>query len=387
MKPDSFVTSYLSNIIPCTFALNMENDRRVIGEGEPEFTVTLKKPLKKSDLLTSTSLALGEEYMKGGIEVDRDLYEVLDKFLGQMGKFTTNHTILRKLLFTSTSRKNQKQEVTSHYDIGNDFYSLWLDDTMSYSCGYFKNPDDTLYDAQVNKVHHILEKLQLEEGMTLLDIGCGWGFLLLEAAKRYHVKGVGITLSSEQAKKFQERIEAEGLTGQLEVRLMDYRDLEKSGLEFDRAVSVGMLEHVGRDNYALFMRNVQAVLKDKGLFLLHCITAPKENPGDPWIRKYIFPGGTVPSWRELINLMPDYQFYLLDVESLRRHYNKTLLCWKENFDGQRDKVVDMMGEEFTRMWELYLSSCAATFHNGIIDIDQFLVSKGINNEIPMTRTV
>lgn len=387
MKPDAFVTSYLSNIIPCTFALRIENSQKIIGSGEPEFTITLKKPLKKSELLTSTSLALGEEYMKGDIEVDRDLYEVLDKFLGQMGQFTTNQTLLRRLLFTSTSRKNQKEEVTSHYDIGNEFYSLWLDDTMSYSCGYFKNPEDTLHDAQVNKVHHILEKLQMEENMTLLDVGCGWGFLLLEAAKRYHIKGVGITLSSEQAKEFQRRIEAEGLEDCLEVRLMDYRDLEKSGLEFDRAVSVGMLEHVGRDNYPLFMKNIQAVLKDKGLFLLHCITAPRENPGDPWIRKYIFPGGTVPSWRELISLMPDYQFYLLDAESLRRHYNKTLLCWKDNFEKQRDQIAEMMGEEFTRMWELYLSSCAATFHNGIIDIDQFLVSKGINNEISMTRIV
>ena len=167
---------------------------------------------------------------------------------------------------------------------------------------------------------------------------------------------------------------------------MDYRDLEKSGMEFDRVVSVGMLEHVGREHYPLFMKNVQGVLKEKGLFLLHCITAPLENPGDPWIRKYIFPGGTVPSWRELIGLMPDYGFYLLDVESLRRHYNRTLLCWKENFEGVRETVVEMMGEEFARMWELYLSSCAATFHNGVIDVDQFLVSKGVNNEIPVSYT-
>jgi len=364
MKSDSFVVKYLSNLIPCTFKLEMGEEQTIIGRGVPEFTVTLKEPLDKKKLLTSTSLALGEEYMKGGIEVDRDLYEVLDKFLGQIGKFTTDRSALRKLLFTSTSKRNQKEEVTSHYDIGNDFYRLWLDETMSYSCGYFKTEEDTLYEAQVNKVHHILEKLHLEEGMTLLDAGCGWGFLLLEAAKMYGVKGVGITLSSEQAKEFQRRIEAEGLEERLEVRLMDYRELEKSGMEFDRVVSVGMLEHVGRENYPLFMRNAQGVLKEKGLFLLHCITAPKENPGDPWIRKYIFPGGTVPSWRELIGLMPEYGFYLLDVESLRRHYNKTLLCWKENFEGVREKVVEMMGEEFVRMWELYLSSCAATFHNG-----------------------
>ena len=155
---------------------------------------------------------------------------------------------------TSTSKKNQKQEIATHYDIGNEFFELWLDETMSYSCGYFKHETDTLYDAQVNKVEHILKKLNLKEGQTLLDIGCGWGYLLIAAAKKYHVKGVGITLSEEQYKKGQERIKAEGLEGQVEIRLMDYRDLEKSGMTFDRIVSVGMLEHVSRDNYPLFFK-------------------------------------------------------------------------------------------------------------------------------------
>ena len=307
--------------------------------------------------------------------------------MGEMGKFTTDKSALRKLITTSKSKKNQKKEVTSHYDIGNDFYRLWLDETMSYSCGYFKEDSYTLYQAQVGKVHHILDKLHLEEGMTLLDIGCGWGFLLKEAAKKYGVKGTGITLSQEQYKKFSDDIEKEGLQDLLSVKLMDYRDLEKSGLQFDRVVSVGMLEHVGRGNYELFLKNVYEVLKPGGLFLLHYISALEEHEGDAWIKKYIFPGGTIPSLREIINILPDYKFYTLDVESLRRHYNRTLLCWRENFLNHRDEVVKMQGEEFARMWELYLAACAATFHNGIIDIHQILISKGVNNELPMTRVV
>lgn len=192
--------------------------------------------------------------------MDGDLYYALDHFLGQMDKFSTDESALKKLIFTSTAKKNQKKEVQSHYDIGNDFYKLWLDDTMSYSCGYFLHEDDTLTQAQINKVDYILKKLYLKEGMSLLDIGCGWGFLLIEAAKKYGVRGTGITLSEEQYKEFRRRIEAEHLEDLLTVELMDYRDLPKYGKTFDRVVSVGMVEHVGRDNYRLFMDCVKEVL-------------------------------------------------------------------------------------------------------------------------------
>ncbi len=384
---NTFFIDYLKNLIPVTFVISMNGQTEKIGEGEPEFTAVFKNEISKKELLTSTSLALGEAYIHGDIELDRDLYEVLDMFLGQMGKFTTDKSALKKLIITSLSKKNQKTEVSSHYDIGNDFYSLWLDETMSYSCGYFKNDTDTLYQAQVNKVDHILEKLHLEKGMTLLDIGCGWGFLLTQAAKKYGVKGFGITLSQEQYNKFNADIEKEGLQDLLEVRLMDYRDLEKSGLSFDRVVSVGMLEHVGRGNYDLFLKNINAVLKPKGLMLLHYISALEEHEGDPFIKKYIFPGGVIPSLREIVNLLPNYNFYTLDIESLRRHYSKTLLCWRDNFNKVKKTVIETKGEEFTRMWELYLAACAATFHNGIIDLHQILASKGVNNELPMTRVV
>ena len=357
-----------------------------IGNGSPVFVIKVNDNIDKKLLLRSTSLALGEAYMDKKLDMESgDLYDALDIVMGKLDEFDVNESLLSKLIFTSSSKKNQKKEVTSHYDIGNEFYSLWLDETMSYSCAYFKNENDTLYEAQKNKVDYILKKLQLKEGMSLLDIGCGWGFLLIEAAKKYKVHGVGITLSEQQYLKFKERIKEENLEEYLSAELMDYRELEKSKLKFDRVVSVGMLEHVGRDNYELFFKNVDAVLKDQGLFLLHFISGRKEHSGDPWIKKYIFPGGVIPSLREIINIGSEVNYYTLDVESLRRHYQKTLLCWYDNYKNNIEEIEKMFDERFVRMWELYLSSCAASFHNGMIDLHQILFSKGNNNNLEMTR--
>ena len=382
---DNLMIQFLKKFDENPFLIKINGKEVLVGEGKPAFVVRFNKSLDIKELRRSTSLALGEAYMRGDIEVEGDLFQALDQLLGQMGKFSLDKTALKKLIFTSNSKKNQKDEVSSHYDIGNDFYRLWLDDTLSYSCGYFKNPDDTLYDAQVNKVDYILKKLYLKEGMSLLDIGCGWGFLLIEAAKKYGINGVGITLSLEQHKKFSERIAEEGLEGQLTAELMDYRDLPKYGKTFDRIVSVGMVEHVGRDNYDLFLSCADKVLNPKGLFLLHYISALEEHPGDPWIKKYIFPGGMIPSLREMISLAASHRFYVIDVESLRRHYTKTLLCWDKGFREHLDEVREMFDDEFIRMWDLYLCSCAATFHNGIIDLSQILMTKGVNNDLPMTR--
>lgn len=385
MLEEAAMIQFLKRFDENPFLVKIKGKEYKIGEGEPSFTVNFKKVIPLNDLVTSTSIALGEAYMDGDLEIEGNLYQALDHFLGQMGKFSTDENVLKKLIFTSTSKKNQQKEVSSHYDLGNDFYKLWLDETMSYSCAYFKNPDDTLYQAQVNKVDYILQKLHLQEGMSLLDIGCGWGFLLIEAAKKYKVHGTGITLSHEQEKEFQKRIRDEGLEDYLQVIRMDYRDLPKSGMTFDRVVSVGMVEHVGRDNYKLFIDCVNEVMKDGGLFLLHFISALKEHPGDPWIKKYIFPGGMVPSLREMISHMSEDGFHTLDVENLRLHYNRTLLCWEKNFRDHLDEISTMFDGRFIRMWDLYLSACAATFHNGIIDLHQILASKGINNDIPMVR--
>ena len=385
MLEENVMISFLKKFDEHPFCVKFEDKEYLIGEGNPEFTVRIKKNIPLSSLMTSTSLALGEAYMNGDIEVEGDLYYALDHFLGQMGKFSKDESALKKLIHPSTGKKKQKKEVQSHYDIGNDFYKLWLDETMSYSCGYFKNPDDSLYQAQVNKVDYILEKLYLKEGMSLLDIGCGWGFLLIEAAKKYKIHGLGITLSEEQYREFKRRIEQENLQDLLDVELMDYRDLPKTKQTFDRVVSVGMVEHVGRENYQLFIDCVNEVLKPGGVFLLHYISGLKEYSGDPWIKKYIFPGGVIPSLREMLSCAAEDNFHTIDVENLRLHYNKTLLCWLNNYHEHIDEVREMFDEKFVRMWDLYLAACAATFHNGIIDLHQILFTKGINNDLPMVR--
>ena len=356
-----------------------------IGQMPAKFKIIIHEPIAYKKLIKSTSLALGEAYMNGAIEVEGDLIEALDELFKYQNQFSTDYSALKKLLHTSTSAKNQKKEVCSHYNLGNDFYKLWLDKSMSYSCAYFKNETDTLEEAQYNKVHHILRKLNLKHGMSLLDIGCGWGYLLIEAAKTYGIKGVGITLSEQQYKGFKERIKAEALEDYLQVELMDYRELRVSDLKFDRVVSVGMLEHVGRENYDLFFKSVDAVLKPEGLFLLHYISAYGEYPGDAWIKKYIFPGGVIPSLREIIHLSADYKYYVQDVESLRRHYVKTLLSWYERFEAHLPEVRKLFDERFIRMWQMYLCSCAASFNNGVIDLHQILFTKGVNNQLPMTR--
>ncbi|BAB80757.1 TPA: class I SAM-dependent methyltransferase [Clostridium perfringens] len=356
------------------------------GEGEPEFKLIIKNFPSKKELLSDPSVALGEAYMKGDIDIEGDLQKFFESIIRNKDSFMNKNTVFRLASkIKAPSLIKSKKDIAHHYDIGNDFYSLWLDKTMSYSCGYFKNPTDTLYDAQMNKIHHILKKLNLKEGQHLLDIGCGWGYLIIEAAKLYKVKALGITLSEEQFKKAKERIKQEGLEDLVDVQLMDYRNLEKSNLEFDRIVSVGMAEHVGHANLPLFFKSVDSVLKESGLFLLHNITNLVETEGNKWITTYIFPGGYLPTLREELNIAADINFRTLDVESLRLHYMKTLEEWCKNFMNHLDEERDMFDDEFLRMWHLYLATCAAAFHYWDIDIHQILFSKGINNTLPMTR--
>ncbi|MDO0824993.1 SAM-dependent methyltransferase [Desulfosporosinus nitroreducens] len=354
------------------------------GGGAAQFRIKFKEPLSKSEMISDPSLAFGEGYMQRKIDIEGNIQQVIeflfnnqDSFLHQKNKFVKLVNI-----FSNNIRKS-KENIQYHYDIGNDFYRLWLDETMTYSCAYFKSPEDSLTLAQKNKVDHILRKLNLQSGQTLLDIGCGWGELILNAAKTYQVKALGITLSSEQYSRVLERIQEESLQELVEVQLIDYRELKNR--TFDRIVSVGMIEHVGKENIKEYFSTVQVLLNKGGASLLHSITGYEEGGTNSWINKYIFPGGYIPVIQELVNHIAENSFYLIDLESMREHYTRTLEHWAENFEKSLALIQTMKDETFIRMWRLYLCSCAASFHCGNLDLHQLLFTKGVNNLWPMTR--
>ena len=372
------MVQFLERFTDYPFLVKFKNSEYHIGEGEPTFTVNFKKAIPLADLMKSTSLALGEAYMRGDLDIEGNLYEALDHFLGQMGKFSTNESALKKIMFSSTSKKNQEKEVTSHYDIGNDFYKLWLDETMSYSCGYFIHEDDTLYQAQVNKVDYILKKLHLEEGMSLLDIGCGWGGLAYFMAKHYGVSVVGVTISAEQQKMARER--CQGLD--VDIRLQDYRDLNE---QFDRIVSVGMFEHVGPKNYATYFEVVDRNLKPDGIFLLHTIGSKRtDNNVDPWINKYIFPNGCLPSVRQIANASEPH-FVMEDWHNFGADYDTTLMAWHARFQETWPEIADNYSERFRRMFSYYLNACAGAFRARDIQLWQVVFSRGIEHGLRVAR--
>jgi len=354
------------------------------GEGIPQFRIDFNEPIAKSEIMNDPFLAFGEGYMLKKVDIVGSVQKVIESLYKNQDSFLRQRKGYNKLLkLLSNSLRKSKENIQFHYDIGNDFYSLWLDETMTYSCAYFKFPEDSLLQAQKNKVAHILRKLNLCPGDTLLDIGCGWGELIVTAAKTYQVKALGITLSSEQYARTVERIENEGLQNLVEVQLIDYRELK--GRTFDRVVSVGMIEHVGKEHLNGYFSAVKSLLNESGVSLLHCITAYDESGMNSWFNKYIFPGGYVPAVQELVSLMAANRFFLIDLESLREHYTRTLEQWAQNFEDTLPLTMKIKDETFVRMWRLYLNSCAASFHSGNIDVHQFLFTKGVNNTWPLTR--
>ncbi|WMJ81695.1 cyclopropane-fatty-acyl-phospholipid synthase family protein [Clostridium sp. MB40-C1] len=383
-----FLKKFLKSIFSDTFEVQFwDETTEKFGEGDIKFKILINERLSKSDILKDPFLTFGEAYMNNAIDFEGNIQQIIESIYRNKDSFLHKASIFAKLYkITPHSIKDSKEDIQYHYDLGNDFYKLWLDETMSYSCSYFKSPEDSLYQAQLNKVAYILKKLNLHPGQRLLDIGCGWGELIIDAAKKYGVKALGITLSNEQFNKVNERIKENNLENQVEVRLMDYRELLKTGEKFHRIVSVGMIEHVGRKNIPIYMNNVSELLEQNGISLLHCITAQVEGEANEWIKRYIFPGGYIPSIRELVYNMAENDLHLVDLESLRLHYCKTLECWAKNFENCLDEVRKMgFDDKFIRMWRLYLNSCAASFHYGVVDLHQFLFTKGLNNEIPITR--
>ncbi|WP_279285470.1 cyclopropane-fatty-acyl-phospholipid synthase [Clostridium sp. C8-1-8] len=354
------------------------------GEGEAKFKIIFNEPIPKGDIINDPSMALGEGYMTNKVDIEGSVQDVIESLYNNKESFLKNGAKYEKLLKKIKSTiKTSKENIEFHYDIGNDFYKLWLDDTMTYSCGYFKNDTDSLTEAQKNKVEHILKKLNLSEGQSLLDIGCGWGELIITAAKKYKVKALGVTLSSEQFERVKQRIKEEGLTDLVDVKLSDYRELKN--LTFDRVVSVGMIEHVGKENLQEYFQTVNKLLSKNGLSLVHSITGINDGGTNTWIDKYIFPGGYVPAVKELVNYISEQDFELIDVESLRRHYGRTLENWARNFEAALTEVRKSKDETFIRMWRLYLNACAASFNCVNISIHQILFGKGVNNDLPWTR--
>jgi cyclopropane-fatty-acyl-phospholipid synthase len=381
----SFYKTIFKNLFtdPCTVKY-WDGDEESYGTGSSKFKLILNEPISKADFINDPSMTFGEGYMFKKIELEGQLQQVVESLFNNSDSFLNKGNLLGKAIkVIANNTKKSKENVEHHYDIGNDFYKLWLDDTMTYSCGYFKTEEDTLLEAQKNKVDHILKKLSLSEGQSLLDIGCGWGELIITAAKKYKVKAMGITLSSEQFAKVKERIESEGLKDMVDVKLIDYRELKD--MKFDRVLSVGMAEHLGKKNINEYFEKVNNLLNTGGLSLLHTITGIGEDGTNSWVNKYIFPGGYIPNVKELITGIVDNHFNLLDAESLRVHYAMTLEHWAKNFEKALPEISKSKDEVFIRMWRLYLNTFAANFRTGNIDIHQFLFVKGINTQLPLTR--
>lgn len=357
----------------------------VYGDGEPEVTITFKEKLPIRDVTKNASIALGEAYMDGKIEIDGSIQKLITAAYESAGSFMRNSKFRRFLPKQGHSEKESESDVQSHYDVGNDFYKLWLDDTLTYSCAYFDHGNrDDLTKAQIDKVHHILKKLDPKPGKTLLDIGCGWGTLMLTAAKEYGLRVTGVTLSEEQFNLVQKRIKDEGLENVAEVLLVDYREL--GDRKWDYVTSVGMFEHVGKENLGLYFKDIYKYLTQDGVALIHGITRQQGGAYNGWINKYIFPGGYVPGLEEMIGHIVENDMQIADIEMLRRHYQRTLEIWDMNFNAHHSQIEDMMGDRFTRMWDLYLQACAASFESGNIDVIQYLITKGPSgNNLPMTR--
>lgn len=352
-----------------------------VGNQPAKFSLIFKEKIPFLKLFSDTSLVFAKHYMESKLEIEGD-YDEIAKVL----YYFSNKRFLKNTedILSKIAQKQESKNIKSHYDIGNDFYKLWLDDTMSYSCAYFKTSSDTLYEAQINKIEHTLKKLDLKPNEKLLDIGCGWGWLSIIVAQKYGVKVVGITISEEQCKKAQERVKELKLEDRVEIRLQNYQDLEFEDY-FDKVVSVGMFEHVGKENLGLYFMKAKQVLKPGGSMLLHSILAMFEGKTNAWIDKYIFPGGYLPSLREVVSAMSEWDFHLLLAESLRIHYAKTLDMWSNNFNQVLPQVRKKYDEEFIRMWDLYLRSCASAFRVGSVDLFQFLITKEINNNLSLTK--
>jgi|TARA_Y100001970_G_scaffold666_1_gene759 cyclopropane-fatty-acyl-phospholipid synthase len=342
-------------------------------------------------LLLLPDLYFGEAYSDGSLVIENGtLTDFLDIAMKNIGRGETNifaHIIKKirgKYSFLTNFNliSKSKSNVAHHYDISEKLYDLFLDNNRQYSCAYFKNENDSLETAQTNKINHIIKKLNLKPNQKVLDIGSGWGTLAIEIAKKSQCEVLGITLSKNQLDYSNNKVKELNLENQVSFKLMDYREIDE---KFDRIVSVGMFEHVGRKFYSKYFNKVSNLLNNNGLALIHTIGSIS-SPRDPhpWITKYIFPGGYTPSLSEVLRPIENSGLIVSDIEVLRMHYAYTLRHWKERFLGKKEEVLNMFDEKFFRMWEFYLTGCEMAFKWGDQVVFQLQLSKELTTA-PTTR--
>jgi len=360
---------------------------------EPTVTVTIPKASALRYFLSPDLMKLGEAYVEGHIDLDGSVHEVF-RVGERFARLATGGGLFVPLKKAAAHTKARDQKaVQYHYDVSNDFYALWLDRRMVYSCAYFKREDDSLEVAQEQKLDHILTKLALKPGERLLDIGCGWGGLIFRAVEKFGARAVGITLSQNQYEYVRAEIREKGLADRCEVRLQDYRDVPEEG-GYDKIASVGMCEHVGLNNLVGYFRKMSSLVKDGGLVLNHGITSVDHESGavgmgaGDFIERYVFPHGELPHIALVLREMSAGGFEVIDVESLRRHYALTTALWASRLEAQKEKARAIAGEKRYRIWSVYLAGCAYGFAHNWINVYQVLACKqggpGLD-PLPLTR--
>lgn len=361
--------------------------------GDPiKVVIRVNTPAGLRHMVRPSLDSLGSGYVEGILDVEGELEDIFDVAAG-LARHAVKPTgrfgrVVRSVHHT---KKIDSEAIAYHYDVSNDFYRLWLDENMVYSCAYFKERDDTLEQAQVQKLDHVLRKIRLQPGQHLLDIGCGWGALILRAVQKFGARATGITLSRHQHDLANERIAAAGLADRCEVLLADYRDM--SG-RFDRITSIGMFEHVGLKNLRGYFAKVRDLLADDGIALNHGITSSDPDSGEvawgggSFIHRYVFPHGELPHVSLALREMSAAGLEATDVEGLRRHYALTLRHWAQRYERAAEKVRSLVDEHRYRVWRMYLAGCAYSFEHAWTSIYQILAVKANHphtDRLPLTR--
>jgi cyclopropane-fatty-acyl-phospholipid synthase len=338
-------------------------------------------------ILLDPQMHFGDAYSDGEITLDGDLVQFLET-LYRAGRSDPGHPSLAQRASGALHRPHvntptgSRDNIHHHYDIGNEFYALWLGSTMAYTCAYYPTPRATLDEAQVAKMDHVCRKLRLKSGESVVEAGCGWGTLALHMARRYGVRVRAFNISHKQVSYARERAAHEGLSDRVEYVEDDYRNI--SG-QYDAFVSVGMLEHVGVSNYATLGQIAQRCLAGRGRGLIHSIGRNQPARLHPWIERRIFPGACAPSLGQMAQIFEPWDLSILDVENLRLHYAQTLRHWLALYESASERVRGMFDEKFVRMWRLYLAGSVAGFTTGSLQLFQVLFAPGESNDVPLTR--